>query len=836
MFSLRLRKYARQVYGSARLSFGKLSESIHGQIEMLDEKRRTLMELAYGTLPLSDVGAVPFGVILSYADHAIFLRETYDHVKALPESLFLHYVFYPRVGTEPLEECRSFFFDETRDILRTAPEDRILAVNRWCAAHMTYQASDDRTESPLSAFYSGTGRCGEESVFLVTILRSLGIPARQIYAPWWSHCDDNHAWVEAWSEGKWHFLGACEIEPVLDRGWFIAAATRAPLIHSRTFFDYPDEAGDQEEFIGQDGPCRMYNQTCRYAETGKISVRVIDEMGVPCFGAKVSFQVINMASARTIARVVTDENGIATLTVGGGTICMQTGHNGKYGTLSLRAEQGKTTEGTLVCQHGAPLDAETELDFYAPASTTKNACPITPEQQKHRHRDITEADSKREKRIAAFYLREFCDYPQELRDVLRLAGAHGAELARFYQEKPAELKPLALSMLRSLARKDDKDVPVSVLNAHFYAAINLAGSVDDLFVPYVMCPRIGWEVLENWRDDIMETFTQTQRDSFLQDPPSLMAHIRENYIRPSDRYHRELSMTPRTALRLGYCDEAAGNMLFVAVMRTLGVPSRLSPRDGKAQYYRDGRFRFAEAVTAGDAVITLRQEPGVNWVYQSNFTLCLWENGSYTLLHMDDAEKNNPISVPPGKYRLITTNRLPNGNQLVRSTDFTLSPGENKTIALTLRAASPEEMLADNALPALILRDGAGIPVAQSGVRLLVWLDVGTEPTEHILNELCDAAGKLGAMKLPVILVPKNQADLSHGTLRKLLENVPQVTAAYGDIPEVPEAIARAMYLEPGQWPLVVLADGRGHGRYGHCGYGVGIVELALKLAGSIPE
>lgn len=50
------------------------------------------------------------------------------------------------------------------------------------------------------------------------------------------------------------------------------------------------------------------------------------------------------------------------------------------------------------------------------------------------------------------------------------------------------------------------------------------------------------------------------------------------------------------------------------------------------------------------------------------------------------------------------------------------------------------------------------------------------------------------------------------------------------------EGAARAMYLEPGLWPLLILADGQGHGRYGHCGYGVGIVELALKLAAYIPE
>lgn len=65
------------------------------------------------------------------------------------------------------------------------------------------------------------GRCGEESTFTVAALRSVGIPARQVYTPRWAHTDDNHAWVER-ADGEWYFFGACEPEPVLNLGWFNA--------------------------------------------------------------------------------------------------------------------------------------------------------------------------------------------------------------------------------------------------------------------------------------------------------------------------------------------------------------------------------------------------------------------------------------------------------------------------------------------------------------------------------------------------------------------------------------------------------------------------------------
>ena len=84
-------------------------------------------------------------------------------------------------------------------------------------------------------YQRGFGRCGEESTFLVTALRSVGIAARQVYVPWWSHCDDNHAWVEAFDGASWRYLGACEPEPILDRGWFTYAAARAVMVHTRAF-------------------------------------------------------------------------------------------------------------------------------------------------------------------------------------------------------------------------------------------------------------------------------------------------------------------------------------------------------------------------------------------------------------------------------------------------------------------------------------------------------------------------------------------------------------------------------------------------------------------------
>ena len=91
----------------------------------------------------------------------------------------------------------------------------------------------------------------------------------------WSHCDDNHAWVEIWCDGEWYFLGACEPEEILNKGWFTNASSRAMMIHSRVF----DTKIPNGEVIGKDGMVTMLNELKRYAVTKEITVSVKDEQG-----------------------------------------------------------------------------------------------------------------------------------------------------------------------------------------------------------------------------------------------------------------------------------------------------------------------------------------------------------------------------------------------------------------------------------------------------------------------------------------------------------------------------------------------------------------------------
>jgi transglutaminase-like putative cysteine protease len=146
-----------------------------------------------------------------------------------------------------------------------------LEINHWCHEKVTYRNISGMTAGPMNTILSACGRCGMQSDFTVASLRTAGIPARYVQTRW-AYRDDDHAWVEVWINGKWHYMEACGPEPVLDRAWFTEDASRAMLIAAWSF----GAKYGQENTVAC---CRNYsfvNNLPRYADTKTITVKVVD--------------------------------------------------------------------------------------------------------------------------------------------------------------------------------------------------------------------------------------------------------------------------------------------------------------------------------------------------------------------------------------------------------------------------------------------------------------------------------------------------------------------------------------------------------------------------------
>ena len=218
--------------GRATQLFGVFS----GKLSLKEEEA---LKFLYAYMPLSDLADYDGSFFLKQVRMSLLARETFIWGKTIPEDIFRHFVLPYRINNENLDSSRVVFYYELKDRIKNlSMADAALEVNHWCHEKVNYKGTDGRTSAPLSTIRTAYGRCGEESTFTVTAMRAVGIPARQVYTPRWAHCDDNHAWVEVWIAGKWHFLGACEPEPGLDMAWFAGPVLRAMLCNTTVYGNY----------------------------------------------------------------------------------------------------------------------------------------------------------------------------------------------------------------------------------------------------------------------------------------------------------------------------------------------------------------------------------------------------------------------------------------------------------------------------------------------------------------------------------------------------------------------------------------------------------------------
>ena len=431
---------------------------------------------------------------------ALATRAANQYGADIPEDIFAQYVLCPRVNNERAQRHRCFFAEKLKARVQgKSIADAALSVNLWCCEQVTYHSSDDRTEGPITAYLSGIGRCGEESAFAVCALRSVGIPARQVYSPWWSHCDDNHAWVEVYTGDGWHYMGACEPEYELDRGWFMAASRRAMLVHSRAFSSYTAEGLAGEELIEKRGEAYLFNQTARYADTVELNISVVCG-NAPVCGARVHIQLLNMAAYRDIAVLTTDGEGRAQLRCGKGSIHISIEHDGTYFERDI--DTSICTE--VMCEQGEFAQGYTSGVFRAPQSAPSNRTAADKAKQTEMKAAVANAASTRERRINAYYDEFTASHKcsEVWLPYIRAARGNADEIGAFLLSQGEADMPYALKMLQTISEKDMRDTDAATLMYHMKRVLpNKHGMDDSLFINYVLCPHIGMEPICKWDEE-----------------------------------------------------------------------------------------------------------------------------------------------------------------------------------------------------------------------------------------------------------------------------------------------------------------------------------------------
>ncbi|MDL2248430.1 transglutaminase [Tyzzerella sp. OttesenSCG-928-J15] len=792
----------------------------------------------YANSPLSDWANYKFDMFKACAEHSLFLLENSPFLKNIDLNIFLNYVLHLRVNEEELCDCRKFFYDQlAHRVNHLSAYDAVIEANYWNAENMEYQAADRRTKSAITAFRSTYGRCGEESTFGVNVFRAIGIPARQIYTPRWAHCDDNHAWVEVYCNGSWHFLGACEPEEVLNRGWFTNASSRAMLIHSRCFGECKNE-----DVISKVGMASFLNNLELYAVTKRITVAVKDTKGQPVSGAQVSFGILNYSSIFNAAIVTTDEKGLASLNCGLGSINVHVKKGDIYTERMIFVPDSDIVEIALEKDQIA-TDVWEDFVNIAPRDQIVNGAKPTEEQKAIGMKKTAAANEKRIKRFTAMYnsakaeeLAKKYGYSENIYDLLKAGCENFDAIAEFLEDTnydPADKEALLLT----LTKKDMQDINIDILKE----SLDLTKDYkrDSLFFPYVACPRVFFEPLSENRRFILNYFSEEEKNSFKADPRNVWSYIKENIGFDSALEYGQIVTQPIGALTVKNANPLSRKILFVSICRALGIPAKVNHMDEQAEYYLDDKFVPVETLKAADAKIIFEKENDETWQYGGDFGLAMLVNGEYQALNLSKEQWNGnrlEINANSGSYRVITDNRLPNGDIHGSKYHFNLDSGQTYCVKLHKYPAALSEMLDNFALEDFKVSTKDGQPVSAEDITkdrkaVLMWLEEGKEPTEHILNEMLEQEDDF--KRFPVVFMVRSAAALENAKIRKVLDTFKQIEVYYDSFVPNVEILARRMYVDPEKLPLVIVTTGRLNAVYACSGYNVGSANMIIRVLDS---
>ena len=579
-------------------------------------------------------------------------RKEMPWAQLVPEMEWKHFVVPVRVNNEALDEARSVIYEELAPrIMNMSMEEAALEVNHWCHEKVSYQPSDGRTSPPLTTMANAIGRCGEESTFTVAAMRAVGIPARQVYCPRWSHTDSNHAWVEVWiadddkGNGRWRFMGACEPEAVLDKGWFNWAASRAMLVHTRVF---GAEYEGKEEILDRTKCYTEINCLPTYAPTKNLKVLVQDAEGKPIQNATVDLRVYNYAEFYTIASQKTDAEGKAAFTTGLGDLVVWVSTGDAFNAVYVPADMENVTITPSLTANSVHSQ---ELDLYAPVSSLPEPDRSIVDTVSVNGRRLLREDSIR----VAYQQTRFYWGEDE---ILRKARSNWEVIEEFLEQADDE-QAARNYLLTGLSEKDLRDATMEAL-------------LDS-------ATRIGTEPLRPYMEELQQLLPAGLT------PDTWLQWVDENIKVDDESNPIKVHMSAVAVAKHKVTDSRSLEIFKVAGARALGMKSYL---DATGKAYVEGSTPEAQN-TGGNGTLQVNAPENVR--YFTDFSLSLLVDGRPQSLNFDDEDTTiqNPfkegMSMPEGSYLLITGTRLQGGDVLASYQIVQVKAGEKTEVTITPR-------------------------------------------------------------------------------------------------------------------------------------------------------
>lgn len=805
----------------------------------LSAEERDALTFLYAYMPSNDLIDRDGAYFLENVRTSLEARKEMPWGKSIPEREWRHFVLPIRVNNEALDASRPYLFKELKERVKgLSLEQAVLEVNHWCHEHVVYTPSDSRTSSPLATLRTAYGRCGEESTLLVAALRAVGIPARQVYTPRWAHTDDNHAWVEAWVDGKWLFLGACEPEPVLNLAWFNAPVSRAMLVHTKAFGHYDGP----EEVISRTPTYTEINVINNYAQTAKVDVQVLDDAGRPQAGIPVEFKVYNYGEFFTVATKMTDSRGRAFLTAGQGDMLIYAYKpNGK----------GAYRFGFQKAHFGTDKQVQLRLK-YASGDVINENMLITPPREDAKYPLVSEAQRAENNRrmavedsIRGVYVASFVDKQLEGLD----ARGNWKTLQTFVDG--AQDKAQAKALLQVISAKDRRDIPLDVLRDHLENTKPLAQFAGDkeLAMAYIYNPRVANEPLVAYKKYFAESVPQALQNKFRASLEALRQWCVESV--QIDNSHNPLTypIEPIGVWKSQKTDTHSRNIFFVSLARAMGWPARIDGVTGKVQAYEKDKWldiildKGLPQTTSKQGILRLSyKDNGIidNPKYYYQFSISKFDaQGKPRLLSYDVGDNGleqgsswantfkQGTQMDVGHYMLVTGSRLASGSVLVNMRTFNIKAGQTTDEELLMRRdttavavlgslnsenlythyGDASQLTKTEQFVAPLGKEQSILSTTERGYYILGILGAGEEPTNHALKDIIAERDVFEHWGRSLVLLFKDKTSQSRYRPEDFV-GLPKGTVFGLDSKgSVLSELITNMKLRAGNLPVFVIAD-----------------------------
>jgi transglutaminase-like putative cysteine protease len=501
--------------------------------------------------------------------------------------LFRYYVLPHRVSQEPLESFTSVYADTLYDLISGVEDMRgaVLRVNEWVFTKMKYEPTSRWDQNGTITIERGFGRCEEMAILCIKALRTVCIPARKVYSPWWPFTNSNHAWVEVWVEGKWFSLGGGEPTD-LGNAWFSIPAKRTGIVKGVV---YGEMDSDNEIVEKNEEGYTVINTTSNYADLTALTVKV-EMNGAPQESSSVSICVYNYSSLPPIGLEKTDGSGCVTFRVGRtdlfvyGSKDTLTGYTmwrpspDSIDTLIVSLSR-KEFPDTSFWIYTKRLDGESKESVYSP---NRDSLKLLQNINLER---ITLVDSTL---ASAFEGRE-----RKLIMILYHARAKAKSLLAFYKKLSLKERELFVDYCDALPPKDIVSLDTCGLGDELRSVKKSLQSFgenvpDSIVSAYLTSDRILFEQFGKWRMVVQKDFLPFKKKDTEQTVDGLYQWTKGNVRKVEKKgYFGPMKNTADVYHSMSGVDSER-YLFMVGVLRSLGIPARVKWSYDALEYWDDG--------------------------------------------------------------------------------------------------------------------------------------------------------------------------------------------------------------------------------------------------------